>query len=250
MTELFQYRFDGDSNGLGGHSFGNLLIAAMTAITGDFEQAIEQTSRVLAIRGRVLPSTLEDVVLCAERQDGTIVEGETAVARSGDIRRVFLRPNSPPPAPESIEAISAADVIVIGPGSLYTSVIPNLLVQGIPEAIAASDAVKVYVCNVMTQPGESDGLSASGHVRAILEHVRQPVFDFVLVNNAAPTAEVLRRYRLEGAELVRPDVSAIARLGFVPIAGDYLSRDDYARHDPRKLAGAILSLAMEEVRLR
>jgi len=249
MTHLFQYRFDGDTNGLGGHSFGNLLIAAMTSITGNFEQAIKETSKVLAIRGRVLPATLEDVVLCAECNDGSMVEGETAVSRCGQIKRVFLRPGSPPPLAETIEAIQSASIIVIGPGSLYTSIIPNLLVRDIPETIAASDAVKIYVCNVMTQPGESDGLSASGHLRAILEHIPQPVFDFVLVNNAVPSPEILRRYREQGAELVRPDVDEIARLGFVPIAGDYLSRDDYARHDPHRLATAILSLAMEEVRV-
>ncbi len=245
MQELFQYRFatkDG-SDGLSGHSFGNLLIAAMADITGDFERAVEETSNILAIRGRVLPSSVENVILVGEMEDGREITGETSIARDpARIRRIKLCPDAPDPLPEVLEAIREADVIVMGPGSVFTSVIPNLLVPEISAAVAVSRAVKVYVCNVMTQPGETDGYPASDHIRAVQNHAGQRVYDFVLVNKAAPSEELMARYEKSGAQLVTPDADAIAAMGYRPIVGSFISESAVVRHDPDKLAEAILRL--------
>ncbi|MBC8101242.1 MAG: YvcK family protein [Cytophagales bacterium] len=252
MQELFQYRFEtkDDTDGLSGHSFGNLLIAAMADITGDFEQAIEKTSSILAIRGRVLPSTVESVMLVGEMADGREVTGETSIAHDpAAIQHIKLCPDAPKPPLEVIEAIRTADVIVMGPGSVFTSVIPNLLVREIAQAIATSRAPKVYVCNVMTQPGETDGFAASDHVRAIEEHAQrhplpdgqQRVMDFVLVNTARPSdEELLARYKKTGSQFVEPDVAEIAAMGYKPITGSFISESAVVRHDPEKLAKAIL----------
>lgn len=253
MQELFQYRFEttDDTDGLSGHSFGNLLIAAMANITGDFEQAIEKTSSILAIRGRVLPSTVESVLLVGEMADGREVTGETSIAHDpAAISSIKLCPDAPKPLPAVIEAISAADVIVMGPGSVFTSVIPNLLVREIAEAVTASRAPKVYVCNVMTQPGETDGYAASDHVKAIQEHVRQhnlpegdEVIDFVLINNARPSdEELLARYKKTGSQFVEPDAAEVTALGYKPITGNFISESAVVRHDPEKIARAILGL--------
>jgi len=244
MTELFQYRFDGDrqgcGNGLEGHSFGNLLIAAMTAITGDFERAVRETSRVLAIRGRVLPSTLSDVTLRAEMADGSTVAGETQItAHPAAIHRVFLDPPDVEPLDEAVDGILDAHAIIIGPGSVYTSVIPNLLVCGVVPAIQVSRAVVIYVCNVMTQAGETAGYTASQHLQAIIDHIGCNPFDYCLVNNAAPAPEVLAAYAAEAAEVVEADLDAIEALGTKPIVADLLSRTNLARHDPAKLAAAL-----------
>lgn len=243
MTRLLQYRFGDEDGGLSGHSFGNLLIAAMTRITGDFEKAVKETSSILAIRGRVLPSTLDNVQLVAEMADGSLVEGETNIARSDrGIRRVMLKPPDVKPLDETLHAIELADCIVMGPGSVYTSVIPNLLVQGIPEAIQESDAVKIYVCNVMTQPGETDGYNASDHVKAVANHAGRRVFDYVLVNQQKPTQELLDKYAAERQYFVEPDVQVIREMGYRPVVGDYISQTEVVRHDPDKLAEAILKL--------
>lgn len=244
MTELLQHRFQTEeSNGLGGHSFGNLLIAAMTEITGDFERAVKETSRVLAIRGRVLPSTLQDVVLRAELADGRVIEGETNITASpAPIARVSLQPDEPEPLDEVVSAILEADLVVVGPGSLYTSIIPNLLVKGMVGALVRSPAITVYVCNVMTQPVETLGYTASQHLRAIVEHIGLNPFDTVIVNTGRPSGEVLAAYRAEGAEVVRADLDQLRRLGSRPIADDLLSHADLARHDPAKLARALLRL--------
>jgi len=243
MTELFQYRFNGGSGGLHGHSFGNLLIAAMTSITGDFERAVKETSRVLAIRGRVLPSTVENVSIHAELADGTLVDGETQIASSKQkINHIFLQPAGVRPLEESIRAIEYADAIVIGPGSVYTSIIPNLLVEGIVDAITASDAVKIYVCNVMTQPGETTGYTASDHVRAVISHAQRKIFNYVLVNREVPSPELVAKYAETGAELVKPDVENIRQMGFRAVVGDFISQTDVVRHDPHKLAAAIFRL--------
>jgi uncharacterized cofD-like protein len=244
MTELFQYRFNGGGGGgLHGHSFGNLLIAAMTNITGDFEKAVKETSRVLAIRGRVLPSTVDNVALCAEMEDGSLIDGETSIADSPlAVRHIFLQPSDVKPLEESIRAIEYADAIVIGPGSVYTSIIPNLLVHGIVDAIVGSDAVKIYVCNVMTQPGETIGYSACDHVQAVIDHAQQRVFSHVLVNREVPNRELLQKYAGAGAELVKPEVDRIREMGFRPVVGNYISQTDVVRHDPRKLAEAIFRL--------
>ena len=243
MTELFQYRFGDGVEGMNGHSFGNLLIAAMTRITGDFERAVKETSNILAIRGRVLPSTVENVRLQAELEDGTFAEGETNIVEaSSAVRHVMLQPSAVKPLEETLKSIDLADCIVMGPGSVYTSVVPNLLVGGIAEAIHASDAVKIYVCNVMTQPGETDGFAASDHVRAVASHTDQRVFQYVLVNQKRPAAELLEKYAVQRAFFVEPDASAIREMGYRPIVGDYISQTDVVRHDPDKLARAILKL--------
>lgn len=243
MTELFQYRFNGGGGGLHGHSFGNLLIAAMTNITGDFERAVKETSRVLAIRGRVLPSTVENVALCAEMEDGSLVDGETSIADSPlSIQHIFLNPSNVKPLEEAVKAIEYADAIVIGPGSVYTSIIPNLLVHGIVDAIVASDAVKIYVCNIMTQPGETTGFTAADHVRAVIDHAQRKAFNYVLVNKEVPIPELLARYAETGAELVDPDVDKIREMGFRAVVGNYISQTDVVRHDHHKLAEAIFRL--------
>jgi uncharacterized cofD-like protein len=248
MTELFQYRFNGDrqggGNGLEGHSFGNLLIAAMTAITGDFERAVRETSRVLAIRGRVLPSTLSDVTLIAEMSDGSKVAGESNItAHPAAVRRLRLDPPDVEPLDEAIDAILDADIVIVGPGSLYTSVIPNLLVRDIVPALQISRAMVVYVCNVMTQAGETAGYPASQHLKAILDHIGSNPFDYCLVNNAVPPPEVLAAYAAEGAEVVEADLAAIQALGVKPVVADLLSGANLARHDPVKLAAALAGMA-------
>lgn len=247
MTELFQHRFDDTGEGLSGHSFGNLLIAAMTAITGDFERAVKESSKVLATRGRVLPSTIENVRLRAELADGTIVDGETNIAKSTQpIRRICLVPPDIKPLQEVLDAIMLANVVIIGPGSVYTSVIPNLLVQGMVEAIAASRGIKIYVCNVMTQPGETDGYKASDHVKAVEQHAGKRIFNYVFVNKEVPSVRLLEKYQEQGAELVFPDVDVIREMGYKPITGSFISQTDVVRHDPQKLAQAILRLAFEK----
>ena len=244
MTELFQYRFDGGTGGLQGHSFGNLLIAAMTNITGDFERAVQETSNVLAIRGRVLPSTVQNVNIHAELCDGSLADGETNIVSSGQaIRHVFLTPADVRPLEDALHAIRLADAIVIGPGSVFTSIIPNLLVNGIAEAIEASRAMKVYVCNVMTQPGETDGFTAADHVSAVANHVgERKMFQYVLVNREVPRLDLVEKYRDQGADLVLPDIDRIKDMGYRPVLGKFISQTDVVRHDPERLADAILRL--------
>lgn len=243
MTELFQYRFNSLNESFSGHSFGNLLIAAMTQITGDFERAVKETSNILAIRGRVLPATIDQAKLQAEMVDGTLCEGETNITKSPlAVKHVMLCPSTIKPLDETLKAIETADCIIMGPGSVYTSIVPNLLVNGIPEAISRSQAVKVYVCNVMTQPGETDNYSASDHVRAIIKHTEYRVFNCVLVNQERPSKSLLDKYAEQNQFFVEPDVNAIRDLGYKSIIGDYISQTDVVRHDPNKLADAILKL--------
>lgn len=249
MSRLLQYRFNGEAGDLGGHSLGNLLLAALTELTGSFDEAVRQMHEILAIRGRVMPPTDADVTLCAELADGAHVRGETEVTMAGVIKRVYLDPPAPPALPEAIDTILAAELVVIGPGSLFTSVMPNLLVPDIARALRETPAVRVYVCNVMTQPGETDGFAASDHVRAIEEHVGEPVFEFVLVNEGVPSQEVLARYRQQGAELVQPDAPVIARMGYIPVLRRLISADNWARHDPDRLAKAVIAVAEQELAL-
>jgi uncharacterized cofD-like protein len=242
LTKLFTHRFKGGE--LDGHSFGNLFIASMSQVTGDLETALKECSKVLAIRGRVLPTTLQDVTLCAEMSDGTIVEGESAITRAGGtIRRVFLRPGRVPSLQDALDAIRDADLIVLGPGSLYTSVLPNLLVEGVVGALRRSRALKVYVCNVMTHQGETRAFRASDHARVLLEQGGRGLFDYVLLNTRRPrNQELLARYSQEGAEPVEPDVDAIRALGLRPVPEDLISEEELVRHDPRKIATALLEL--------
>lgn len=244
ITELFQYRFS-EGDGLAGHSFGNLLLAALTAVTGGFDIAIRESSRVLAIRGRVLPSTLSAARLCAELEDGTIVEGETKISQSTKrIARVFLDPRHCEPLHEVMEAIREADAIILGPGSLYTSIMPNLLVDGIAGEIARSKAVRIYVCNVMTQPGETQGYSAADHVQAINTMTGQRLFDYVIVNDA-PVHRLRERYAAEGQEPVAPTAGALRTLGLVPIVASVISEEQVVRHDSNRLAEAIMRTLAE-----
>lgn len=260
MTELFQYRFrnsvqpekiakpaesgEGMGEGLRDHAFGNLLIAAMCAINGgDFEAAVRETSRVLNIRGRVLPSTIADVKLRGEMADGSFLEGETTIAHSPlKIKRVSLIPESPCPADEVIEAIEQADIVVLGPGSVFTSIIPNLLVKGVADALRRCRAPKVYVCNVMTQPGETDGFSAYDHIHQIEMHAGQRVFDYVLVNTGQPNTALLDKYRKTGSVLVEADTDRIKREHYKPITGDFINESDVVRHNSDLLAKAIMNL--------
>ncbi len=245
MARLFSFRFDDAAGTLGGHSFGNLLLAALTEVTGDFETAVGASSQILAIRGRVLPPTLENVTLCARLHSGETVRGELQVARAGgqQIAEVHLDPPHPAAVPDVIEAIEQAEVVILGPGSVFTSIVPNLLVAGVTEALVASEAPRVLVCNVMTQPGETDGFGAAEHVEAINRHVSQPVFDYVLLNDMKPPASVLARYESEGAEFVEPAPRQIARLGFIPVCRHLIAGEDLARHDPEQVAAAILEVA-------
>jgi uncharacterized cofD-like protein len=244
MTDLFQYRFGGESGSLSGHSLGNLLIAALTSQRrGDFEQAIETASDVLAIRGRVIPSTLSHVGLRAILEDGEELSGETTIVGSGKrIRRVFLDPADVEAHQAALDAIAEADLVCIGPGSVYTSVVPNLLVPGIAEALERSTAKKAYICNVMTQRGESDAFSASEHVTAIRANVDRRIFDYVLVNTGIPSAGTLDKYREARQYLVEPDIDRIRAMGYRVLPGDFMNETDLVRHDPMRIAARLVAL--------
>jgi len=240
MEELLQYRFS--TGELAGHSMGNLLLAALTELSGGFDRAVRSMSKVLAVRGQVLPATLTDVTLCAEMADGTVVQGESNISRgAGGIKKVFLRPSRCLPLPEALAAIKEADAVVLGPGSLYTSIIPNLLVRGIPEALTRTGAIKIYVCNVMTQPGETGGYTASDHLRAIIAHAGR-FLDYAVLNTGQVPPRLQARYRQEGAEPVAADVAAVAKLGVRAVGEDLIHQTEVVRHHPDKLAQAVLHL--------
>ena len=244
MTDLFQHRFKKEAGTLSGHSMGNLLIAALVDQSrGDFEKAVDMASNVLAIRGRVVPSTLERVGLRAILDTGEEICGETAIVKAGGtIRRIYLEPPDVRPQQAALDAIAGADLICIGPGSVYTSVIPTLLVPGITEALHAAKATRAYICNVMTQPGESDEFTASEHVTAVLVNVEKKVFDYVVVNTAMPSQELLERYLKEGQHFVEPDIDRIRATGFKVIQGDFMSESNVVRHDPMRLAAKLIAL--------
>jgi uncharacterized cofD-like protein len=241
VTDLFRYRFS-DGEGLSGHSFGNLFLAAMTGITGNFDTAIKQSSRVLNIVGRVLPSTLGVVRLCARLTDGTIIEGETNIGKAhAPIERVYFEPSHAAPLEEVIEAIRDADAIVLGPGSLYTSILPNFLVDRIAREVASANAVKMYICNVMTQPGETDRMNAFDHTQHLLENAGARVCDYVIVNDQAPH-RLLQVYAVEGQVPVEPDVAKIEALGITPVRAQVISETETVRHDPAKLANVVIDV--------
>lgn len=245
LSDVFQYRFRGQSGSLSGHSLGNLLIAGFVDLSGgDFEKALRMASEVLNIRGRVMPSTLERVRLRALLGDGSEICGETAIVESaGQIRRMFIDPDDAHAYPDAIRAIEEAEVIVIGPGSVYTSVLPNLLVPGIAEALQKSKAKKFYICNVMTQPGESDSFTACEHVLVLEANTGARLFDHVLVNTQTPSHDMLERYNARGQFMVEADVDRIRTMNFRVIGGDFMSETDYVRHDPMRLADAIIQQA-------
>jgi len=238
MTSLFQYRFS-EGSGLAGHSFGNLFIVAMSGVVGNFEDAIRQTSRVLAVRGQIIPSTLANVTLCAKTDDARTIHGESSISETkakGRIKEVFLLPEDPPAHPETVRAILEADMIILGPGSLYTSLLPNLLVEGVRRAFVASPALKVYVCNVATQPGETDGFSLSDHVTAIEEHTGGHFLHRVMVNdNLSGT--------LPNADRSQPvTVDSLLENGIRLVAADVVSERNRYHHDSKKLAQTLLRL--------
>ena len=244
MQQLFQYRF-AENSALHGHNFGNLFLTAMTKITGDFERAIQASSRVLAIRGRVIPSTCEKVRLVAEHDDGSLTMGESRISAAPlPIRRIYLDPANSPPTQEALTAIQEADAVILGPGSLYTSVIPNLLVNGLVEAIVQSRALKIYVCNVMTQFRETDGFAASDHVRTLVAHTNPGILQVCVVNTKLVPPALLERYHTEHAFPVESDVAKIRALGYQVVADAVISTQDYVRHDPDKLARAIIHLTL------
>lgn len=245
MRELFQFRFEAGSE-LAGHSFGNLFITVMTQLTGDFEKAIKETSKVLALRGQVIPSTLNNVTLAAQYKDGSVIEGEDKIPLANKaIERVFLRPAEPEATPEAVKAINEAEIIILGPGSLYTSIIPNLLIKEITNAISISRAVKVYICNVMTQPGETDGYSLSNHIKMLVNHSHQRVLDYCVVNTGRISVNSLKRYQQENAHPVIDDRKNVENMGYRVIEDDIVVADDVIRHDPLKLAKVVLSLIEE-----
>jgi len=246
MRDLFQFRFDTNSE-LSGHSFGNLFITVMTRLTGDFEKAIKETSKVLALKGQVIPSTLDNVTLMAEHKDGSITEGEEKIPKAHKpINRILLKPNHPTATPEAIKAIEEADMIVLGPGSLYTSIIPDLLIKEITDAIVASEAIKVYVCNIMTQPGETDSFRVSEHIKTLVAHSNPRVFDYCIVNTGEIPGSILKRYAQENSYLVVNDTQNIQNMGYRVVENDFIIAEDVIRHDPAKLARIIVGL-IEEV---
>ncbi len=241
LADVLQHRFGGRGS-LAGHALGNLLLAALAEMHGDFLQAIRTASRLLDTRGTVLPSTVDPVQLAAELEDGRRVLGERHLAGAGTrVRRVFLHPVRPAPADGVLEAIASADLVTLGPGSLYSSVLPNLLVDGVAEALQATRARRVLVANLMTEPGETGGMSAVDHVRAVLEHAG-PVVDVVLLNSAPLGGARLGRYALTGAEPVAIDLDRLRALGAVPVQADLLRAGPRLRHDARKLRKALLSV--------
>lgn len=242
MEKLFQHRFGG-SGELAGHSFGNLFIAAMAEILGDMEQALKESSKVLKVRGRVLPSSEDTIRLVAEMQDGSTVEGESQIPLANKkIERVRIIPEDAKAVGTAVEAIEEADAIILGPGSLYTSVIPNLMVKGIAEAVKNSQAVKIYICNVMTQPGETDGYTASDHVRQIVEHVGKEAIDYVIVNVQKVDEQLKQVYAQKRAYPVEPDVDKIEAMGFKVVKANIISETNLVRHEPLKLSRAVMSL--------
>ncbi len=242
MDQLFHYRF-GQGEGLAGHNLGNLLITALVDISGDFQTAILEASKVLKVRGQVLPSTLRQVVLHAELRDGTVISGESRIPEAGSpIKRVFLTPAECAPVPEALEAIAGADLVLLGPGSLFTSVLPILLVSEIAAAVTRSPAIVCYLCNIMTQPGETTGFKASDHLQAIYEHAGRGWIDYVLVNTRRITPAKQEKYARQGAAPVPIDDYDLYRMGVRLIKSDVLEEDELVRHDPQKLAHAIMNL--------
>lgn len=248
LSSICQHRFQ-NPEGFAGHSVGNLILSALYQMSGDFASAIRQASELLRLKGRVLPATVEPVSLCALYDDGTTVEGEANVPnRHVKVSRVWLHPDDPPAAAGVLESILSADVIVLGPGSLYTSIIPNLLVAGVADAIYASRATKVYVSNLMTEPGETDGYSAADHLRALDLYLPVRCIDVCVVNSTTIGTAVAKRYVKTGSDVVAvtPETEdEIRRMGVTPVAAPLLrDGEDKARHDPAILARLVVSLAL------
>jgi uncharacterized cofD-like protein len=250
LVQLFAHRFKaGDA--LEGHNFGNLFVAALTEITGDFGQAIQLASKILATRGHIYPVTTANTTLVARMNDGSLVRGETNITASHlRIAELMLDPPGAAPLPETLDAIERADLITVGPGSLYTSLITNLLVKGMPAALARARGVRVYVCNLMTQANESLGMTAADHIERIYEHTRAPIFDYALVNTAPFSPETLARYAAEGASPIEADIERIEALGVHCVPGDFASEGNVVRHAADRVTGALLALGQAALAAR
>src|SRR6202521_3958814 len=243
LSKLFRHRFEKGS-GLEGHSFGNLFLAALTSLTSDFSEAVRLSSEILLTRGHIYPATTSNIELEALMEDGTRVRGETNITASkGRIRELSLVPPDVDPLPQTLDAIARADIISIGPGSLFTSLIPNLLVHGIADAIVDSPDPKVYICHLMTQANESLGLSAADHIRALNHHAHQQIFDYALINRAPVSDGLKAKYALEGACQIVADLDAIEALGVIPVLGYFLKEGDAPRHNTTRVASDLLQLA-------
>ena len=248
MRRLFQYRFPAGE--LEGHAFGNLFLVALAGVTGDFPSAVKQAHDVLAIKGRIYPSTLEPIELVAEMADGRELRGEWHITRDPrPIRKLRIEPRRARALPEACRALESASLILLGPGSLFTSVLPNLLVRELAEAIRASRARKVYICNLATQPGETDGFTASGHAKVLLEHCGDGLFDTILCNSAVLPEALEKLYMEQGSVPVAVDREAISGLGLAVAEEDLLQAGQYARHDPKKLRASLVKLARTAVEM-
>ncbi len=243
LSELFQHRFAG-KKGIAGHAVGNLVIAALAELKGDFQEAVDAAATLLQVKGRVLPSTTQPVSLMAQMEDGSEIVGERKIARARKrIRKVCLSPRLPVASPGLLEAIATADLIVLGPGSLYSSVLPNLLVDGVAQALRETRATKVMITNLMTQPGETEGMSLAEHVKVVLEHAG-PVLDAVLVNAAPLPASLLRWYGANGGAPIALDRRELLQMGVIPVEADLIKQNaKRIRHDSRKVARCLLKLA-------
>ena len=247
MEKLFQHRFEGNSE-LAGHSFGNLFIAAMAQVTGDMETALLESSKVLAVKGKVLPASKDFVRLDAIMEDGSVVCGESKIPEAHKrIHRVKLYPEHAEAVQSSLDAIRTASAIVLGPGSLYTSIMPNLLVEGIGDAVCRSKAVKIYICNVMTQPGETDGYTASMHVKAIMDHAGRNAVDYVIVNSTPVPENLKQKYAEKGAYPVLVDDEELNKLGVGVIKADLITSKDAIHHDPKKLCDSVMRVVYEKL---
>lgn len=243
LAQLFNHRFRGGDS-LQGHNFGNLFVAALTEITGDFALAVELSSKILATRGRIYPATTANTTLVARMDNGSLVRGETNITASRRrIVELMLDPPRPAPLPETLEAIERANLITVGPGSLYTSLITNVLVDGIASALASARGLRVYICNLMTQANESLGLTASEHIERIYDHTRAPIFDCALIHAAPFSAETLARYAAEGAAPIAADIERVQALGVRVITGDFASEESVVRHAADRVAEKLLGMA-------
>jgi uncharacterized cofD-like protein len=242
LARLFAHRFRA-GEGLKGHNFGNLFVTALTEITGDFGQAIQLASKILATRGKIYPATTANATVVARMDDGSMVRGETSITASKlHIEELMIDPPDARALPETLDAIARADLITVGPGSLYTSLITNLLVQGIPVALEQARGLRVYICNLMTQANESLGLSAADHIQRIYDHTGAPVFDYALVNTAPFSAASLARYAAENAAPIEADIERIEAMGIRCITGDFVSEGNVVRHEARLVTEALLAI--------
>lgn len=249
LSKLFRHRFRGDGD-LGGHVFGNIFLAALSEITGDFAEAVKLSSEILASKGHIYPATVADVRLAAELSDGKIVRGETKIGHVGSmIKRLFLEPADCKPLPDALAAIKNADVLSVGPGSLFTSLLPPILVDGVADAIADSNSVKIFICNLMTQPGETDGFTARHHIEIFKEYAPQIEFDYVIVNDHPISEEQMAKYADEGAEQigVHGSITPETIEGSEIVYGNLLDVGEKVRHDPERLAQVALLCALQPV---